>query len=137
MSLAWNPDLLIGNTQIDDQHKRIFQILDKLVQAEAEHRGKEEMGKALASASVFVAAHFKMEEDLMVQSGYAELPAHRNAHEAVRIRVDQLVDRFYRDELDPLELVNFMTWWLQQHVQRQDRPLAEFLRCRQQAGCPS
>jgi hemerythrin len=71
----------------------------------------------------------------MTRFGYADLAAHRQAHQAVRIRVEHLVDRFYRDGIDPMELVNFMTWWLDQHVQLQDRPLAEFLRSRQQAAC--
>lgn len=134
MSLVWNPDLLIGNSQIDDQHKRIFQILDKLIGAIAEHKGHHEVGRVLASASLFVAAHFKLEEDLMAQFGYPGLAAHRNAHEAVRIQVEGLVDRFHGGGLDALELARFMEWWLQDHVQRQDRPLAKFLNAHEQAA---
>lgn len=85
MSLVWSPDLLLGNTQIDEQHKRIFQILAKLVGAIAEDKGHDEVGGVLATASVFVAAHFRMEEDLMAQFDYPDLAAHRKAHEAVRL----------------------------------------------------
>jgi hemerythrin-like metal-binding protein len=134
MSLVWSPDLLLGNTQIDDQHKRIFQILAKLVGAVAENKGHEEVGGVLTSAAVFVAAHFRMEEDLMAQFDYPELAAHRMAHEAVRIQVERLVDQFHGGGLDPLELVNFMESWLQDHVQHEDRPLAEFLNALDQAA---
>jgi hemerythrin-like metal-binding protein len=134
MSLVWSPDLLLGNTQIDEQHKRIFQILAKLISAIADDKGHDEVGGVLATASVFVAAHFKMEEDLMAQFDYPDLAAHRKAHEAVRVQVERLVDQYHGGGLDPLELVNFMELWLQEHVQREDRPLAEFLNALDQAA---
>jgi hemerythrin len=134
MSLVWSPDLLLGNTQIDEQHKRIFQILAKLVGAIADDKGHEEVGGVLATASVFVAAHFRMEEELMAQFDYPDRAAHREAHEGVRIQVERLVDQFHRGGLDPLELVDFMERWLQEHVQREDRPLAKFLNSLGQAA---
>jgi hemerythrin len=134
MSLVWNPDLLLGNQQIDEQHQRIFMILHKLIDAIAEHKGHEEVGSVLASASMFVAAHFKLEEDLMVQFGYPGLEPHRRAHQAVREKVDALVDQFHRDGLHPLDLVAFMQSWLGGHVQGEDRPLADFLNSQEEAA---
>lgn len=134
MSLVWSPDLLLGNTQIDDQHRRIFQILANLVGAIAEERGPEEIGGVLSIAAVFVTAHFRMEEDLMAQFGYPDLVGHRNAHERVRVQVELLVDRYHGGSLDPHELVSFMEGWLQDHVRCEDRPLADFLNSLDQAA---
>jgi len=127
MSLTWTPDLLIGNSQIDEQHKMIFEILDHLLGAIAERRGHAQVGRALTSVAIFVVAHFKLEEDLMIQFEYGGLAAHRRSHEAVRLQVEDMVDRFHKDAFAPEILVNFMEWWLRDHVQKQDRPLARFL----------
>ena len=43
----------------------IFQILEKLVTAIAEHKDREEVGKALAFLSVYVESNFKLGEELM------------------------------------------------------------------------
>jgi hemerythrin len=134
MSLVWSPDLLLGNTQIDEQHKRIFQILAKLVGAIADDMGHEEVGGVLATAAVFVAAHFRMEEDLMAQFDYPDRAAHCRAHEEVRMQVERMVDQFHAGVLDPVHLVHFMEGWLQEHVQREDRPMAAFLNSLDQAA---
>jgi hemerythrin len=134
MTLVWNPDLLLGNTQIDDQHRRIFQILDKLITAIAERKGHEEVGGVLTAASVFVAAHFQMEEALMLQYQYPDLAVHRKSHEALRLQVEYLVDQFHKTGPEPLELAKFMEWWLQDHIERQDRPMAHYLKALEPAA---
>jgi len=134
MPLVWSPDLLLGVQNIDDQHRRIFQILDRLIGAIEAHQGHDEVGAVLASVSMFVAAHFRMEEDLMVQSRFPGLVGHQKSHEAVRLQVEHLVDRYHHEGLDPMDLVRFMEWWLREHVRLHDRPLAEFLTSLDQAA---
>jgi hemerythrin len=125
--LAWTQELLTGNRQIDEQHKRIFQILENLIDAIARDTGREEVGRVLATLSIFVVAHFRMEEALMAESGFQGLPAHREAHGAVRAKVEAMVDSFHRGSLDPGDLVRFVEWWLEEHIHEEDQPLAAFL----------
>jgi hemerythrin len=125
--LAWTEDLLTGNAQIDEQHKRIFQILENLIEAIACRKGREEVGRVLATLSVFVMAHFRLEEALMAEAGFPGLAGHRSAHEAVRVKVETMVDRFHHGDLEPQELVSFLEWWLEDHVEREDQPFSAFL----------
>jgi hemerythrin-like metal-binding protein len=127
MPLIWNPSLNTGNAQIDAQHRRIFQIFNSLFRAIQKHRAHEAVGKVLGSLSMYVVAHFNMEEGLMAEADFPGLEAHREAHAEVRGQVEALVDRFNATGLDPMELLRFMEHWLHDHVEHQDRALVRFL----------
>ena len=132
MGLTWDPALVTGNQQIDDQHERIFQIFEDLRIAYDGPDGHQEAGRVLATLSMYVVAHFTLEEDLMIRSGFSGLEAHRASHEDLRCQVDQLVDRFYGDRLlGPIEILDFMANWLQDHVRHQDRAMVHFLQAHQ------
>jgi hemerythrin-like metal-binding protein len=127
MSLAWDPGLATGNRQIDDQHERIFQIFAELRAAIERHVGAGEVGRVLATLSIYVVAHFRLEEDLMFRAGFGGLETHRAAHEALRLHVEDLVDQFNAGGLAPMALLDFMEHWLDDHVRNQDQPMVQFV----------
>jgi hemerythrin-like metal-binding protein len=127
MGLVWDPELVTGNRQVDEQHVRIFQIFDDLLGAIQMRKGHEEVGRVVSSLSLYVVAHFRMEETLMDQGGYPGLEDHRSAHEALKIHVEAMVDQFNDGVLAPLTLLNFMKHWLDDHVVIHDKPMVRFL----------
>ena len=128
MSIAWDPSLVTGNRQIDDQHEQIFRMFEALRTAMAEDGGHGEVGRLLGTLSLYVVAHFWQEESLMVQYGCPGVEGHRAAHAQLRDQVDGLVDRFNADSgLPPAELLGFMEDWLSEHVRTQDRPMVTFV----------
>jgi len=128
MGIAWDPALITGNRQIDDQHEQIFRMLEALRAAMAEDGGHGEVGRMLGTLSMYVVAHFWQEESLMVQYDCPGLESHRAAHAQLRGQVDGLVDRFNADGgLPPMELLGFMENWLSEHVRSQDRPMVTFV----------
>jgi hemerythrin-like metal-binding protein len=127
MSLAWDPGLATGNRQIDAQHERIFQICNELRVAIERHGGAGEVGRVLGTLSIYVVAHFRLEEELMARTGFGGLDAHRAAHEALRLRAEELVDQYKAGGLAPMALLDFMEHWLDDHVQNQDQPMVRFV----------
>ena len=136
MGIAWDPALITGNRQIDDQHEQIFRMFEALRAAVAEDGGHGEVGRMLGTLSVYVVAHFWQEESLMLQYACPGLEAHRAAHAQLRSQVDDLVDRFNAAAgLPPVDLLGFMADWLGEHVRTQDRPMVTFvLAAQEQAG---
>jgi hemerythrin len=127
MGLVWDPALLTGNRQIDDQHERIYQIFHDLRAVIDGPRGPAEARRVLGALSMYVVAHFRLEEDLMVQCGYLGLELHRAEHESLRLQAEELVDRFNAGGMVPMELLDFMERWLDGHVRGQDQPMVQFL----------
>ncbi len=134
MPHVWNPNLLIGNARLDEQHQMIFQSLDTLLAAMSEGKGQEPVASALETLSVHVASHFKLEEDLMAKSGYLGLDAHRENHEVLRRQVNRMVDRFRREGLNKVEFINFMQDWVGDHIQKVDKHFVDFLSSSERAA---
>jgi len=127
MRLDWNDALTTGDRAIDDQHRRLFKLFNDLVDAMARGEGQEVVSRTLAALSAYVVGHFGMEEKLMAESGYQGLAAHRAEHELMRIQVEDMVDQYNLIGLDPTQVMRVLKVWLIDHVQEQDRQMAEFL----------
>jgi len=85
------------------------------------------VSRTLAILSAYVVGHFGMEERLMAESGYQHLASHRAEHESMRIQVENMVDQYNLIGLDPTTVMRVLKKWLIDHVQEQDRHLAQFL----------
>jgi len=127
MPILWSPELATGNSAIDDQHLRLFQLFNDLEEAVARMQGEGEVGRTLNALSVYVVAHFRMEEDLMRQGSFPGLDAHLEDHRAMRLQVEAMVDQFHGVGLDPTQVLRALKRWLVGHVQNEDRAMAEFL----------
>ena len=68
MSRFWNPNLEMGNAQLDEQHLMMFQILDTLLTAVSERKGRGPLASALGTLSAYTVSHFELEEQLMTRS---------------------------------------------------------------------
>jgi len=133
MQLVWTSDLDTGNRLIDDQHRRLFQLFNDLDAAIAGNVGEEAVGRTLTALSVYVVAHFRMEEELMEQVGYPGLAGHREAHQGMRIQVEDMVDQYNLIGLDPTQVMGVLKEWLVVHVKKEDQSMAEFLQAGQRA----
>jgi hemerythrin len=127
MPIVWTPELATGSSAIDDQHLRLFQLFNDLEEAVAQLKGEGEVNRTLNALSVYVVAHFRMEEDLMRQHGYPGLAAHVEDHRAMRIQVEAMVDQYHGVGLDCTQVLRALRRWLIGHVQNEDRAMAEFL----------
>lgn len=54
-----------GNNLIDEQHKKLVELINGLIEACSLGKGKEEIGKVLSFLENYVVTHFKDEEELM------------------------------------------------------------------------
>jgi len=130
--LAWNTTWEMGDARIDGQHQAMVAGINRLAEAMEAGRGEEEVGQAISFLTVYVRAHFVHEENLMAHYGYPDLDEHRTLHVACGHKVEALLNTFRRGGHDTLaELVGFLHYWLTNHLEREDRLLAAFLRERE------
>ena len=127
MPIVWTPDLATGSSQIDGQHLRLFQLFNDLDEAVGRLQGEGVVGRTLNALSVYVVAHFRMEEELMRQWAFPGLEAHLKDHRAMRLQVEAMVDQYHAVGLDPTQVLRAMKRWLIGHVQNEDKAMAQFL----------
>ncbi len=81
--LHWNDAYALGIERIDDQHHKLFEIVQEIFELEDHSRVKEDIKRIFYELSDYMATHFKDEERYMEQIGFPELDAHRQRHDQI------------------------------------------------------
>ncbi len=131
MAIAWDPDLLVGIPEIDEQHQELFRRLDALHEAIRSGRSREEVGRTLAFLRGYAVEHFGAEEALMIQRAYPDLTDHRAEHAAFVGEIAALETEYQRDGPTASLIIRVntqLTGWLRSHIYRTDKALVAYLR---------
>ena len=126
--ITWNDEFSVGIQLIDDQHKRLIEIINELHDAMGKGEGAKAQAHILAELVDYTAAHFKEEEKLFDLYDYPE----KFAHKAVHDKLTQQVIDFQKDyengkTIISLVLMNFLKNWLMDHILNVDKRYTEFL----------
>ncbi|MCX7880325.1 MAG: bacteriohemerythrin [Ignavibacteria bacterium] len=126
--ITWNDSFSVGIAKIDNQHKRLIQIINKLDDAMKEGKGKEILSEVLNELILYVNTHFKTEEEYMTQYNYDEYEQHRYEHEKLTDEVKRFYDDFKGGRVVlSVQIMNFLRNWLMDHIVVKDKKLGKFL----------
>ena len=76
----WNENYSVGIKAMDNHHKKLFDISNKLHEGMSSGNGDDVFGKVLLELADYAKFHFKEEEDLMRKYNYPELTNHEEEH---------------------------------------------------------
>ena len=119
---AWNPKYSVGVELFDDQHKRLFSLLNQL--HDGMHYGHREaiLHTVLLELTTYTEEHFAAEEAAMDFHGYPGIAAHRAEHDKLRAEVQSFLKKCEAGELTlNVEIVNFVLNWLTVHIMKTDK----------------
>jgi hemerythrin len=126
--IDWNDTYSVGVVKIDNQHKRLVQIINELSDAMGAGKGKDVLGNVLKELITYVNTHFKTEEEMMVQFGYQEYENHRYEHEKLTDEVKRFFDDYQAGKaLLSVQIMNFLRSWLMDHIVVKDKKFGKFL----------
>lgn len=120
--IHWTEDMSVGVERLDEHHRRLIDLTNRLGAAIASGDTERTTGTVLGELIRYVYYHFGEEERLMELAGYADLPRHREHHRTMAEHVRGLEARF---EADPgavatAELHAFLADWLINHIRSED-----------------
>lgn len=126
--LPWSGEFSVRIPQIDAQHRRLFDLVNRLASAVQGGGGGSSAMEVLKELAAYTQTHFTFEERLMQEHGYPDLAVHKEAHGRLVAQVEDFIRRAERGEaaLD-LELLQFLKEWLTQHIMRVDLQYSPFL----------
>jgi hemerythrin len=129
VSLQWSTSQAVFVAEIDDEHKEIFEAVTQVHDLLTSRSPLSELRKAATRLTSRIAGHFAHEERLMAAARYCSIRWHKQAHHAARRRVKQFVVRIEEgDSQAGVELVEYLTSWLNDHTGVADRMMGAFLR---------
>ena len=123
--VTWKEFYSVGNSAIDDQHKRILDIINDLHEAIESGDEMNTMNSLLGRMIDYTNTHFRFEEKLMEECGYPHLEEHRLLHDELRRKTAGL--RAHAEIVTGSDLLRFLkTWWID-HIQEMDQQYAPYL----------
>lgn len=126
--LEWNDSLSVGFAEMDEDHKKLVDLVNTLNDAVVADDADGVVEELLEELLEYTGWHFRHEERLMQQHQYPGLFDHKEEHEKL---VEQAVDLFTRyqagDRDVPGRLLPFLKDWLINHILGTDRETGKFL----------
>lgn len=116
----------IGIAEIDEQHSRLYSMLERLRQSSDKKYGYA-VNAILAELDIEIRIHFAVEESLMQLLSFPETVAHVTEHRRLAQQLKQFRQR--AQDLDVSDdLAGFIKMWLTDHIDTFDRQfVAHFL----------
>lgn len=124
----WTDALATGNAFLDADHHILVERVDAVLEVIAKGRSSPELSSKINDLMVYSHEHFGQEEVQMLHIHYAGLIDHRNDHSNLLTQLNVM-----KGELDAgrkigaMDLYNFLTRWVKDHIVNFDTLLASAL----------
>lgn len=128
--IEWDPSYSVGTPVLDADHKKLFEILNRIYDAWQNHTpSKAELDVLFDELLDYTDGHFSREEGKLAARDYAELDRHHAEHERLRELVLAFRSRHLAGQQpDSMteDMAKFLKSWLVDHILGEDlkyRPL--------------
>jgi len=121
--MTWAEKMSVGVTVLDDDHKKIVDIINQLHDGIMAGHKKEILGAVLQELVDYTKEHFAREEELFTNAGFSGALMHKSEHHAMIAKISNVQARYMSSSvimLD-LELMAFLQNWLVNHIQGSDK----------------
>lgn len=126
--IEWNDSLSVKVQSIDEQHKQLVVLINRLRDSSVSGKGNQELASILNELTNYTVNHFAHEEKIFAEYGYPETEEHIKAHTALVAQVGKLNEDFAagRAKLTG-DLFQFLRNWLNGHIRGTDRRYTQFM----------
>ena len=126
--MEWSPAFSVKVKKLDDQHKKLVEMINQLHAAMKAGQGNAMLGVVLQQLISYTSSHFVDEETLMQAHGFSGLAAHKIDHEKFVNQVLDLQKKFQAGSVMlTINVMNFLKDWLVNHITGVDQKYADFL----------
>lgn len=125
--IDWNENFSVSIAELDEEHKKIVQMLNALHENMKSGKGKEALTGMLKETMEYALTHLRHEEELMLQYNYPQYREHRLAHEVFIKRVADFRNLNAQGVLREQHLTTLLREWLINHICSVDKNYTPFL----------
>lgn len=126
--IDWEEKHSVGVKDMDDQHKKLFALINDYYEAITQKKTKQATAQLLQGLLGYVRYHFGDEERLMLANDYPGYQQQKAQHDHFIATVHDYQKRTTQQTLLlPLEITGFLKDWLVEHIQGADKQYGPFL----------
>lgn len=131
----WSEKYSVNIQKIDDQHKKLFELVNSFNKAIAEGRGNSVEEKVLSDLITYARAHFYKEENLFEKYLYPDYLKHKEEHDKFIKQVLDFKKQLMEGKTElPHKIFHFLKNWLTNHILIVDKRDSSFLNSRGDRG---
>ena len=120
--LNWSDSLSVKVSSVDDQHKKLFDLINSFYEGISQGSNKETMLKLIMGLKNYTVTHFTHEERLLRQAGYPDFDNHKRQHEDFIKKVNEFQEKYTSGKLIlSLEVTGFIKTWITEHIMKTDK----------------
>jgi len=118
--LEWQADYACGVDYLDQEHRRLLDLVNEICEQSAHAADNETVGRGLGELHARVAEHFALEERLMQERDHIHYAAHKAQHEKLLDQIRTLMDAYEDGRCDSCAttLDQCLSGWLRKHLRR-------------------
>lgn len=118
----WNDAFSVNVPAMDNQHKRLVNMVNQLYSAMQSGKGDLMVRQVLEQLVMYTKTHFAAEEDLMRKVGFPGLQTHQAEHRDMTDKAQQMINSLKAGKMvATVSLASFLKEWLINHIQKEDR----------------
>jgi hemerythrin len=123
MSIIWQTSFETGIEVIDQDHKKLVDLLNRLERTVDLADKADIVESAIETLVDYVSEHFEREEKMMKDCGFPQYEGHIALHMEFAERVGALSAANFmgQDRIIARDLLDFLTDWLVVHIQKADQ----------------
>lgn len=119
---TWNDSYSVKVAMCDQQHKKLFEIINELSDAMRTGRGQDVVSKTVGELLQYTRTHFQQEEALLQKTSYPQLTAHQELHKKFVADIEALAKQARSGEtVNSIKVLNLLRDWLVNHIQKTDK----------------
>lgn len=122
---AWSDSYALGMPEIDDQHKALFVLINRLWEQIITQADSAEVMKVLEKLEQYTISHFTAEETFMRVIAYPGFDEHKAAHENFVARIGKEKAGILAGGALTLDILHFLKDWLVDHILVTDKAYAD------------
>ena len=132
--ITWDQSFSVGVELIDGQHKKLFEIINKLHNTIKKTEGTEieMLGNIIQDLAAYVEFHFKTEEKYFNEFGYEKTVEHTAQHNFYEEKIRNFNEQYEeKGESIGEDILVFLEEWIKGHIKIKDK---EYTRCFNEHG---
>ena len=117
--LKWNDMFFTGHKTVDEQHKKLFEMINDFETAILNKTAEASIDQTLCFLGSYVITHFQDEENEMERTGCPAAEENRQAHAAFIAVYKKFLERFKTQGYTPVlayELLRAAQNWIIEHI---------------------
>jgi len=126
--MVWNDKLSVGVEELDEDHKKLVDMINELYDAIMAGHGKEPLAHIIDQLVDYTRFHFAHEEKLFAMTSYQDAEAHMREHRAMEAWALKTRAEFTEGSLaaPSLAVVNQLKDWVFEHILGTDKKYSSY-----------